>query len=82
MKLTIAIIVIGITIILSGCSKHNDCSDGKCEKTVLVNAELYNNTITNNYQITDAVIEGDCLKIKFGASGCDSKTWIVELVDV
>ena len=62
MKLTIAIILIGITIILSGCSKHNDCPMASVRKLVLVNAELYHNTITNNYQITDAVIEGDCLK--------------------
>ena len=31
--------------------------------------------------ITDAKINGDCLEIKFGASGCNSKTWVVELVN-
>ena len=81
MKATLAAIVITVTTLISACSKNNHCKDKACEKTVLLNNELYNDTKTDNYIITDASVSGDCLEIKFGASGCDSKSWIVELVD-
>ncbi len=81
MKLTITIISLAIITLVSSCSKNNGCKDGNCEKTVLVNNQMYNSTSTNNYMINEAIINGDCLEIKFGSSGCDSKSWIVELVD-
>ena len=48
MKARLAVIAIIITTIISGCSKNNDCKDGDCEKNVLINKQLYDNTVTNN----------------------------------
>ena len=64
MKATIASIVITVTILISACSKNNNYKDSACEKTVILNKDLYNNTNTDNYMITDASISGDCLEIK------------------
>lgn len=83
MKTTSILIVIASSILFSGCEKMMNCKDkdGSCEKSVVMNKVLYDNTSTANYMITDAKINGDCLEVKFGSSGCDSKSWIVELVD-
>jgi len=83
MKTTTILLSIAASTLFSGCEKMMDCMDkhNNCEKSVLLNKVLYDNTSSANYMITDAKISGDCLEVKFGSSGCDAKSWKVELVD-
>jgi len=83
MKTTTILLSIAASTLFSGCEKMMDCKDkhNNCEKSVLLNKGLYDNTSSDNYMITEAKISGDCLEVKFGASGCDSKSWKVDLVD-
>jgi len=53
---------------------------GGCDQNVIVNATEYENA-PDQVSIIGMKIEGNCLKIKFAASGCDGSTWIVKLLD-
>ena len=53
---------------------------GGCDKNVIVSATEFENAPNDHVSIIDMKIEGNCLKIKFSASGCDGNSWIVKLV--
>jgi len=53
----------------------------KCDQNVIVSESEYQNAPNDPVTITEMKIEGDCLKIKFAASGCDGSTWTVKLID-
>jgi len=48
---------------------------------VMVDKNLFDQTETDNYSITDVVLEGDLLKLSIGSSGCSGDTWVPILVD-
>jgi hypothetical protein len=75
-----AIIVILVTLMLA-CSKKQTKDNGPCGETPVIDQTAYMNTSTANYTITNAVVNGDCLEVTFGASGCSGSSWTVELVD-
>jgi hypothetical protein len=60
-----------------------------CDQDVIISADEYENApndlydpINDKYNIIDMEIVGNCLKIKFWASGCDGNTWVVKLIDL
>jgi hypothetical protein len=52
-----------------------------CNQNVIISADEYENAPNHLVHILDMKIEGDCLKIKFGTSGCSGNNWIVKLID-
>jgi len=56
-------------------------SQPNCNKYVIISDSLYATAPNDNFEIIDMKIEGNCLKIKFSASGCSGDSWIVELID-
>jgi len=52
-----------------------------CDQNVIISETEYQNAPSDPFSITEMTITGDCLNIKFGASGCDGNTWIVKLID-
>ena len=82
---------IGFLIILFflivSCDKNDDnsieCSDsGDCDKCIIINRDLYNETSTNNYTIQTIKVSQDCLEIEYASSGCDGNSWEIDLVDL
>jgi len=53
-----------------------------CDKDVIISQREYENTQNQRVAIIDMKIVDDCLRIKFGSSGCDGRSWIVELIDL
>lgn len=81
MKSLFTLIAIGVFSILTGCAKTaRPLPASNCEQTVIIDQGLYQATAIN-YGIASAVINNDCLEIKFGASGCSGSSWVVDLVD-
>jgi hypothetical protein len=78
-----AILLLFLVVIGLSCSKKNNDKPATtpCGTAVIINTLKYSNTAINNYNISAAVIEGDCLKISFGSGGCSGNTWVMELVD-
>ncbi|MDR2921084.1 MAG: hypothetical protein LBV72_17190 [Tannerella sp.] len=58
-------------------NKENDC-----DQVVIISEDEYKNAPDSPVSISDMTITGNCLNIKFSASGCDGKTWAVKLVDM
>lgn len=58
-----------------------DISKMVCDQSVIISSEEYENASNDPFSITGMTINGDCLNIKFVASGCDGNTWIVKLID-
>ncbi|MFT3902767.1 MAG: hypothetical protein QM727_06315 [Niabella sp.] len=67
---------------LSGCEKKTAIARPVTEGNVVIDSDLYSQTSTKGYMITEASIVGDSLFITFGASGCDPKGWSTKLVSV
>lgn len=80
MKVLSAFLALVLIAGIAGCSKDNRSENPSCGKAVLISGDLYNTT-PRNYTISDASISGDCLEIRFAASGCSGQTWVTELVD-
>lgn len=57
----------------------NNQSD--CDQDVRISGTEYQNAPNDPLTIKEMKIAGDCLKIKFSASGCDGNTWTVKLID-
>ncbi|HUH25199.1 MAG TPA: hypothetical protein VLY87_01105 [Flavobacterium sp.] len=52
----------------------------KCDKNIVVDEIKYNQISTNNYGITNVVLNGDCLEVTISSSGCDPNGWMMSLV--
>ncbi len=77
---TYLLLVILLTFSSTSCNTANDKLN-PCEKTVIINNDIFNNTNSDNYAILNASIIGDCLEIEISSGGCDGNTWIIELID-
>lgn len=68
------------------CFLNTQCDDDVyieeiCDKTVVVDEDLFLNITTDNYTIIETEIVDDCLLIDISASGCDGNSWEFNLVD-
>lgn len=73
-----------ILLVLIGCNDQDDDSilrGDNCSQQVIISSELYENASEDALTIIDSEIIGDCLQINFGASGCDGKSWELQLID-
>ncbi|WP_163377983.1 hypothetical protein [Cyclobacterium sp. SYSU L10401] len=74
-----------IGIIFNSCSKDEDIlPDGiTCDAVGEVVPEAaYNGVITSNYNVTNIELNGDCLEVTIGSSGCDPESWEMGLFGV
>ena len=83
-------VVLSFLFTVGGCNKLNRIDlDGKkppkgqsnCDKDVIISAYEFENAPNDPVTIIDMKIVNNCLKIKFGASGCSGNSWVVELID-
>jgi hypothetical protein len=51
-----------------------------CDNIILIDNDKFTDYPSDPLIISDVILDGDCLQISFGASGCDSQSWIIELV--
>ena len=61
---------------------NNENNQSDCDQNVIISQTEYNNAPNHHVIILDMNIEGNCLKIKFGTSGCSSDNWTVKLIDM
>lgn len=52
----------------------------ECDEPVIVSEDQFKNAPSDNMIISKAVLQGDCLRIRFGAGGCNGKSWQTKLV--
>lgn len=85
MKYLLYLLVIVSTF---GCANEDDlskpvdlCSDLNCDKCVLIDRDIFNETETTNYSFQEIKIVGNCLKIKYSGGGCDGESFKEYLID-
>lgn len=82
MKALKAILIFTVSIGMITCQKDDDSENtGPCDKRVIENKALFDNTETGKYKIKSAVVSGDCLEMEISSGGCDGNSWEMELVD-
>ena len=62
-----------------GCQQ--EIIESTCDQVVLIDNYAYNNNSSSNFTINSVEIVDNCLKINFGASGCDGNSWQEKLID-
>lgn len=78
-------ILIVIMLVFAGCKgdDSNCCphpNPTNCNKISVIDETKYNQTNTNNYNITNVVLNGDCLEITLSSSGCNPNNWDMNFV--
>ena len=79
----ISLFLLSSILLLSGCEKYNTetiVCGFECDQKVVVSETQYKNAPNDYLHIYEVEIQGDCLYIKFGSSGCSGDTWNVKLV--
>jgi len=51
-----------------------------CNKVSVIDETKYRQTNTNNYTITNVVLNGGCLEITVSSSGCDPNNWNMNFI--
>ncbi|MGK0414842.1 MAG: hypothetical protein ACJA1B_003071 [Polaribacter sp.] len=69
-----------LSFVLIACDEKNNNNNVQNE-TVFIDNNLYQETTTNNYTITDVQLDGHLLTIKISSSGCRENSWKAILVD-
>jgi hypothetical protein len=65
-------------ILILSCNSENDNStiENNCDFTSeIILEEDFNAIYTSNYGIIEVELNGDCLEMRFGASGCGTDLW-------
>ncbi|MTB50459.1 hypothetical protein [Lewinella sp. W8] len=74
----------GLALLLAaGCCRPPDDdepSNGLCPQAAFIDDDLFDNGQSANFQPTEMTVDGDCLFLTFGASGCSGDSWTFELV--
>lgn len=78
------IVIVFLSGILFGACCHFDDVVvpiiSNCDKEAIENETRFQQTSTNNYNITNVVLNGDCLEVTISSSGCDPNGWVMSLV--
>ncbi len=69
-----------VAFVLVACSNDDDITTN-CDLFTIVSAAQFENAPKDQVNINSAVINDDCLKINFSASGCDGDSWEVLFID-
>ncbi len=70
-----------LLVFFTSCESESKLPSERCEKSTVIDHHEFSSPENKQYQIEDAKITGDCLKISFSASGCSGDTWDVHLVE-
>lgn len=62
----------------SNCCPHPNSTN--CNEFSIIDETKYNQTNTNNYTITNVVLNGNCLEITVSSSGCNPNNWDMNFV--
>lgn len=80
MKKILPLLVI-LSLLMSSCS-DDDCPTNPVScgtNALIVGDQTLDAVQTNNYQIQDVVLSGNCLEITISSSGCDPNNWSMNL---
>ena len=80
MRTTILLFIIYCFAACTSCDENETDNNFYCDYSSTIDANLYENTTTENVSITEAEILNDCILLTFSSSGCDGNSWQVQLI--
>ncbi len=75
------ILIISLFLISIFSCEENIVSDDFRNESVIIDSNLYNQSESNNYSITNVQLNGNNLTIRISSSGCSSDSWKAILID-
>jgi len=75
------ILIISLFLISIFSCEENVVSDDFRNESVIIDSNLYNQSESNNYSITNVQLNGNNLTIRISSSGCSSDSWKAILID-
>jgi hypothetical protein len=75
---TISFLIFSVLCLSLSCKK--DEKTPLTENSIIIGNDQFDTYPNDRLIISDVSISGDYLQIVFGSSGCDGKSWIIELV--
>jgi hypothetical protein len=75
---TISFLIFSVLCLSLSCKK--DEKTPSTDKSIIIGTDAFNTYPNDPLTISDVSISGDYLQIGFSSSGCDGKSWIIELV--
>ena len=60
---------------------EDDIQSSPCDQMVVIDDGFYNSSVSSEFMFQSAEIIENCLNVSISASGCDSSTWSMVLVD-
>ncbi|RED50352.1 hypothetical protein [Seonamhaeicola aphaedonensis] len=72
---------LGLLFLNTQCEEEDDLvGDANCDFATIVDASKYNNMNADDFTFINTEINGDCLELTIGASGCDGNSWEFGLI--
>ena len=68
-------------IFINGVQVYCHNSQSNCDKDVIISETEYKTAPNDLVSILDMEISGNCLNIRFAASGCSGNSWVLNLID-
>ena len=81
MKALLFIPLIFIAIVLSGCEDDENKFQTECDDVTIVDTEMFKNSTSISFELTNVRIEKDCMSLEIKGPGCDGSTAVMKLVD-
>ena len=60
---------------------EDDIQSSPCDQMVVIDDGFFNSAVSSEFMFQSAEIIENCLNVSISASGCDSSTWSMVLVD-
>lgn len=79
-KIFVLITLLGMLFVACSDDDNNTGDVLQCDLTSqIIEEDAFDEVITENYQISNVVLNQDCLEITLTSSGCDGSTWELNL---
>ena len=79
-KMNVLVLAIGIFFASCGEDDFTLIADINCEVPGIVDQDQFGNDSSDEFDIVDVMLDGDCLEIEFRAGGCSGDTWELKFV--
>ena len=79
-KMNVLVLAFGIFFASCGEDDFTLIGDINCEVPGIVDQDQFSNASSDEFDIVDVMLDGDCLEIEFSAGGCTGDTWELKFV--
>lgn len=79
-KLSLCLFCFALLFLNTKCD-NDDEVETNCGQGIVVDSGFYKSSLSEDFELVNAEIVGNCLTVEISTSGCDGSTWSLVLVD-